>query len=147
LPSNKSRCLTQIPLYCLASWLGINLTGTRKMGFKIVIGVLALAISVATFSPLQYERQRGIHSAERSSASKTPENFLQKAFTKARLPKTVHPVSYDLTLTPILDEGVGSHEQWTAPGSVAIVVNTDVATNRITLNSVGLTYSTATLKV
>jgi hypothetical protein len=118
------------------------------MRAQSLIFVLACCAAAASaFSPLQFERQRGFPSHSHASAKKSG-NELHKAFTKARLPTTaVLPVSYDLFLTPILDAGVGSFEQWTAPGAVTIIVNATALTTTITLNSVGLTIDGASVTV
>lgn len=53
--------------------------------------------------------------------------------TNIRLPKTMHPISYELKLIPFLFEG-----NFTFQGDVRIVVNVTASCKNITLHSVGL---------
>ena len=114
---------------------------------KIILNILAIVSIIActtqAFSPLQIERERGFLS---SHSSKHKSN-LEKTFTKARLPVSVHPLSYELEISPILDDGIPSFTKWTAPGSVRILVNVTAATNVITLNSVGITIDDPSITV
>lgn len=95
-----------------------------------------------------------------------PENFIGKGFTSRlqtsdtveqktfrnldpsfRLPNEVIPVHYDLKLRPILDNLPGDFTQWTAPGSVTILVNCVQNTTNITLHSEVTSINTNLVKV
>lgn len=105
-------------------------------------------------SGLQVEFERGYPLREDFIKDSKAEN-LHLAFTPTigplddqskpwRLPRTVMPVEYDLTITPVLDEpGPGvPGAAFTAPGEVSIGINVINATNQITMHMANTNYIT-----
>ena len=103
---------------------------------KYILLILIIFPCILGQSPLQFKTRKSVfHSNKNQGRIVKTEKIDTNIGERIRLPTPVTPSHYALEIMPVLDEGVTSIPQFTAPGKIMITIDCHETTGSITLHS------------